>query len=93
MLTIHLLLAFTLVVSAMLWAYSTLMVFWVLLEESNSIYSTPMRSALDRFVDTFYLGWLKPLHQLHISERRPLSYGLFVAVTIGIGVLLYLSES
>ena len=92
MLTIHLLLAFALLVSAGLWAYSTLMVFWVLLEDSESIYTGPMRVALDRFVDTFGMSWLKPLHQLHISERRPISFGLFAAVTVGIGVLLYLSE-
>ena len=93
MLTIHILLAFTLLASAALWAYSTLMVFWVMLEDSDSMYTRSMHSALDRFVDMFGLGWLKPLHKLHISERRPISYGLFAAVTVGIGFLLYISET
>ena len=91
MLISHLLVTLSLIASAALWAYTTLLVLWVLLEDNDSLYAYPMRTALDRFVDTFGMGWLKPLHQLHISERRPLSYGLFAAVTVAIGLLLWIS--
>jgi hypothetical protein len=70
------------IVWAGLWAYATLLVIYVILEESDSVYTYPMRLSLDRFVENVGLAWLKQLHRLPLVERRRLSIGLLVVVTV-----------
>ncbi len=70
------------IVWAGLWAYATLLVVYVILEESDSVYTYPMRLSLDRFVENVGLAWLKQLHRLPLVERRRLSIGLLVVVTV-----------
>jgi len=70
------------IVWAGLWAYATLLVIYVILEESDSVYTYPMRLSLDRFVENVGLAWLKELHRLPLVERRRLSIGLLVVVTV-----------
>ncbi|MEM6445580.1 MAG: hypothetical protein AAFY57_08745 [Cyanobacteria bacterium J06642_2] len=74
---------------AVMWAYATLLILYAFLEDTDSIYFQPMRMSLDRFVDTLGMGWLKPLHEMNVAQRRAISYGLFVLVTIGVGLLLW----
>jgi hypothetical protein len=88
----QLILSLALVASGGLWAYSTLLVFFIYLEETDSFYFYPMRMALDRFVEAMGLGWLKPLHGLQLSQRRSLSYCLFGLVSLGVAFLLWLTE-
>lgn len=70
------------IVWAGLWAYATLLVIYVILEESDSVYTYPMRLSLDRFVENVGLAWLKELHRLPLVDRRRLSIGLLVVVTV-----------
>ena len=70
------------IVWAGLWAYATLLVIYVILEESDSVYTYPMRLSLDRFVENVGLAWLKQLHRLPLVERRRLSIGLLVVVIV-----------
>ncbi|MEN9252778.1 MAG: hypothetical protein Q6L49_10095 [Thermostichales cyanobacterium HHBFW_bins_127] len=65
-----------------LWAYATLLVIDVILEETDSLYRYPMRLSLDRFVEQVGLPWLKQLHRLPLPERRPFSIGLLLVVTL-----------
>ena len=92
MLITHMLIFLSVIVSATVWAYSTLMVMWVILEDAESMYARPMRPAMDRFADTFYLSWLKPLHELELEERKPISLGMFGLVTISISLLIWMIE-
>ncbi|GAB4215321.1 MAG: hypothetical protein OHK0012_15220 [Synechococcales cyanobacterium] len=66
-----------------LWAYATLLVVFVILEEADSTHAYPMRMALDRFVDNLSLPWLRGLHRLPLPQRRRLSFALMVLVTLG----------
>lgn len=74
---------------AVMWAYATLLILYVFLEDTDSMYFQPMRISLDRFVDTLGMGWLKPLHDMDVARRRIVSYSLFVLVTIGVGLVLW----
>lgn len=66
-----------------LWAYATLLVIYVILEESDSLYTYPMQLSLDRFVENLGLAWLKQLHRLPLADRRRLSISLLGVVTLG----------
>jgi len=70
-----------------LWAYATLLVMYVILEECDSVYTYPMRLSLDRFVENLGLRWLKQLHRLPLAERRRMSISLLVVVTLATVIL------
>ncbi len=84
----EILLGFTALLWGGLWGYSTLLLVLVFMRETESLYAYPMRSALDRFVDTLGFPWLKSLHQLQLERLRWISYVMFGLVSVGISVML-----
>ena len=85
---ISLLILLTVLLWGGLWGYSTLLVTLVWMREQDSDYVYPMRIALDRFVESLGLGWLKPLHSLGLEQQRLIGYGMFQLVTIGVAYTL-----
>lgn len=81
------------VIWGLLWGYSTLLVLLVFMKETDSLYAYPMRTALDRFVESVGCGWLRTLHSLQLAQLRLISYLMFGLVSVGVALTLFLAES